>query len=352
MAIDPAKLDRFMSQVFADLGATFHATLIVIGDKLGLYRALAEGGPQTPAQLARRTNTAERYIREWLAAQAASGYAHYNAASGHYSLDDEQAFALADESSPAFVPGGFQVALAASRAQEKLLDAFRTGQGVGWHDHHADLFAGTERFFRPGYAAHLVAEWIPALEGVEEKLRAGARVADVGCGLGASTRLLAKAYPRSTFFGFDYHPTSIVRAQEMAQQDGVDDRTRFAVARAQEYPGEGYDLVTFFDCLHDMGDPVGAGSHVLKTLATDGCWMIVEPFAHDRVEQNLNPIGRVMYSASTQICTPASLSQELGLALGAQAGEARIREVVTASGFTQFRRATETPVNLVFEARP
>lgn len=352
MPIDPSKLDRFMNQVFADLGATFHATLIVIGDKLGLYRALAEGGPQTPAQLAQRTNTAERYIREWLAAQAASGYAHYNAASGEYSLDDEQAFALADESSPAFVPGGFQTAVAASRAQEKLLDAFRTGQGVGWHDHHADLFSGTERFFRPGYAAHLVAEWIPALDGVEERLRAGARVADVGCGLGASTRLLAKAYPRSAFCGFDYHPTSIERARELAKQDGIADRVQFAVARAQDYPGESYDLVTFFDCLHDMGDPVGAGSHVLKTLARDGSWMIVEPFAHDDLEKNLNPIGRIMYSASTQVCTPASLSQEVGLALGAQAGEARIREVVTAGGFTRFRRATETPVNLVFEARP
>ena len=352
MPVDPMKLDGFMNQVFADLGATFHATLIVIGDKLGLYRGLAEGGPQTPEQLAQRTHTAERYIREWLAAQAASGYAHYNAATGQYSLDDEQAFVLADESSPAFVPGGFQVALAAARAQGKLLDAFRTGQGVGWHDHHEDLFAGTERFFRPGYAAHLVAEWIPALEGVEEKLRAGARVADVGCGLGASTRLLAKAYPRSTFFGFDYHPTSIARAQEMARQDRVDDRLQFAVARAQEYPGKNYDLVAFFDCLHDMGDPVRAGAHVLETLAADGCWMIVEPFAHDRVEDNLNPIGRVMYSASTQICTPASLSQEVGLALGAQAGEARIREVVRASGFRNFRRATETPVNLVFEARP
>jgi len=352
MAIDPTKLDRFMNQVFADLGATFHATLVVIGDKLGLYRALAEGGPQTSGQLAKRTNTAERYIREWLAAQAASGYAHYDAATEKYSLDEEQAFALADESSPAFVPGGFQSAVAASRAQEKLLDAFRTGQGVGWHDHHADLFSGTERFFRPGYAAHLVSEWIPALDGVEEMLRAGARVADVGCGLGASTRLLAKAYPRSTFFGFDYHPASIARAQELAKQEGVDDRIRFMVARAQEYPGEGYDLVAFFDCLHDMGDPVGAASHVLKTLAPDGSWMIVEPFAHDRVEENLNPIGRIMYSASTQVCTPASLSQEVGLALGAQAGEARIREVVTGGGFTRFRRATQTPVNLVFEAQP
>jgi len=352
MPINPERLDRFMNQVFMDLGATLHATLIVIGDKLGLYRALAEGGPQTPSELAKRTQTAERYIREWLAAQAASGYAQYDAASGRYSLDEEQAFALADESSPAFVPGGFQLALAASRAQEKLLDAFRTGQGVGWHDHHPDLFSGTERFFRPSYAAHLVAEWIPSLHGVEEKLRAGARVADVGCGLGASTRLLAKAYPRSTFCGFDYHPTSIARAQEMARQEGVDDRIRFAVARAQDYPGQDYDLVAFFDCLHDMGDPVGAGSHVLKTLATDGSWMIVEPFAHDRVEQNFNPIGRMMFSASTQVCTPASLSQEVGLALGAQAGEARIREVVIASGFTHFRRATETPVNLVFEARP
>src|SRR5215472_18715789 len=252
MPVDPMKLDGFMNQVFADLGATFHATLIVIGDKLGLYRALAEGGPQTPKQLAKRTNTAERYIREWLAAQAASGYAHYDAATGQYSLDDEQAFALADESSPAFVPGGFQVAVAASRAQEKLLDAFRTGQGVGWHDHHEDLFAGTERFFRPGYAAHLVAEWIPALDGVEEKLRAGARVADVGCGLGASVVVMADAYPNSRFWGFDYHEPSIKTARQRSAEAGVDDRTMFEVAGAKNYKGT-YDLICFFDCLHDMG---------------------------------------------------------------------------------------------------
>lgn len=313
---------------------------------------MAGAGPLTSAELAQRTGLAERYVREWLASQAAGGYVDYDAQTGRYQLSLEQAFALADENSPAFLPGAFQVATAAIRAEGKITEAFRTGNGVGWHEHDPGLFHGTERFFRPGYAAHLISSWIPALDGVEAKLKAGARVADVGCGHGASTVLMAKAYPASTFIGFDYHEPSVVRAREAAEQAGVADRVQFEVARAKDYPGRDYDFVTFFDCLHDMGDPVGAAAHVLETLKPDGTWMIVEPFAGDQVEQNLNPVGRAFYSASTLICTPASLSQEVGLALGAQAGEARLREVVTKGGFTRFRRAAETPFNLVLEARP
>jgi SAM-dependent methyltransferase len=291
-------------------------------------------------------------VREWLAAQAASGYVTYDPTSDRFSLPEEQAFALADENSPAFLPGAFQLATAAIRIEPRLLEAFRTGTGVGWHEHDPGLFQGTERFFRPGYAAHLTNSWLPALEGVEAKLRAGTRVADVGCGRGASTVLMAQAYPRSIFVGFDYHAPSIERARQAAHEAGVADRVTFEVAKAKDYAGAPYDLVAFFDCLHDMGDPVGVAAHVRETLSDDGVWMIVEPFAHDRLEDNLNPIGRMYYSASTQICTPASLSQEVGLALGNQAGETRLREVVTAGGFTRFRRATETPFNLVFEAKP
>ncbi len=352
MALDQEKLNNFLQKALSDLGATFHANLIIMGDKLGLYKAMAGAGPLTSAELAERTGTAERYVREWLAAQAASGYVIYDPPTQRFTLPEEQAFALANENSPAFLPGAFQLATAALKAQPKLLEAFRTGAGVGWHEHDPELFQGTERFFRPGYAAHLTSSWIPALEGVEAKLHAGARVADVGCGHGASTILLAQAYPRSTFTGFDYHGPSIERARQVARDAGIADRVTFEVAKAKDYPGAQYDLVAFFDCLHDMGDPVGAAVHVRDTLKADGVWMIVEPFAHDRLEDNLNPIGRIYYSGSTQICTPASLSQEVGLALGNQAGEARLREVVTAGGFTRFRRATETPFNLVFEARP
>jgi 2-polyprenyl-3-methyl-5-hydroxy-6-metoxy-1,4-benzoquinol methylase len=352
MALDQSKLNDMLHRGVNDFGATFHAACVIIGDKLGLYKALAAGGWQTPAELATRTDTTERYVREWLASQAAGGYVTLDAPTGRYRLTEEQAFTLADEKSPAFLPGAFQVALAATKAVPKLIEAFRTGEGMGWHEHDHELFHGTERFFRPGYAAHLVSEWIPALSGVEARLRAGARVADVGCGHGASTVLMAQAYPKSTFAGFDYHEGSIQTARERARESGVADRVKFEVARAKDFPGNGYDLVTFFDCLHDMGDPAGAARHVLSTLAPEGSWMIVEPFANDRVEDNLNPIGRVFYSASTLLCTPASLSQEVGLALGAQAGEARTRQVVTSGGFTRFRRATETPFNLVYEARP
>ena len=352
MALDPEKLNQMLHRGVTDFGATFHAACTLIGDKLGLYKGLAAGGPQTPAELAQRTATVERYVREWLASQAAGGYVTLDAATGRYSLSEEQAFVLADENSPAFLPGAFQVALAATKAVPKLMEAFRTGQGLGWHEHDHELFHGTERFFRPGYAAHLMSQWIPALDGVESRLKHGGVVADVGCGHGASTVLMAQAYPRFTFIGYDYHEKSVQTARERARDAGVADRVKFEVARAKDFPGQGYDLVTFFDCLHDMGDPVGAARHVRQSLSSQGTWMIVEPFANDRVEENLNPIGRAFYGASTLICTPASLSQEVGLALGAQAGEARMRQVVTEGGFSKFRRATETPFNLIYEARP
>ena len=352
MAIDQDKLHAFLGRAIVDFGATFSAALIRIGDRLGLYKALAKSGPQTPAELAKATGTTERYIREWLSNQAAGGYVTYDAATGKFHLSAEQAFTMADETSPVFLPGAFQVALAAVKAEEKLAENFKSGAGLGWHEHHHSLFEGTERFFRPGYAANLVAAWIPSLEGVEAKLKNGARVADVGCGLGASTILMAKSYPKSEFVGFDYHEGSIESAKQRAKDAGVGPRIRFEVSSAKSYPGTDYDFVTFFDCLHDMGDPAGASAHVRSTLKSDGTWMIVEPFAGDKLEENLNPIGRAFYGASTLLCTPASLSQEVGLALGAQAGEKRLREVVTSGGFTKFRRANETPFNLVFEARP
>jgi SAM-dependent methyltransferase len=351
-AIDQAKLDEFMGRFVGDLGATMSAALVVIGDRLGLYRAMAEAGPITADELARVTGTDARYVREWLSNQAAGGYVTYEPAGELFSLTAEQSLALAQEGSPAFVPGAFQLATALIKDEEKIEHAFRDGHGVGWHEHHHDLFTGTERFFRPGYAANLTTSWIQALDGVEAKLRSGARVADIGCGHGASTILMAEAFPRSTFVGSDYHPASVEHARGAAAQAGLEDRVRFEVATAKAYPGDGYDFVTMFDCLHDMGDPVGAAAHVLETLAPDGTWMIVEPYAGDRLQDNLNPVGRVFYGASTLVCTPASRDQEVGLALGAQAGEARLREVVTEGGFTRFRRATETPFNLVLEARP
>jgi 2-polyprenyl-3-methyl-5-hydroxy-6-metoxy-1,4-benzoquinol methylase len=351
MAIDQAKLDAFMGNFVHDLGAVMHAATIVVGDQLGLYKALAEG-PHTAESLARKTGTDPRYMREWLSAQAASGYVQYHATTQEFSLTEEQAMALTDETSPAFIPGAFQVAVAQFKAIPKIAEAFKTGKGLGWHEHDVALFQGTERFFRPGYAANLVSSWIPALDGVEKKLRSGARVADVGCGHGASTIIMAQTYPEAEIIGFDYHEPSIRHAREAAEKAGVATRARFEVANAKNYPGTDYDLVAVFDCLHDMGDPVGAAAHVLKSLKPDGTWMIVEPFAHDQLEQNINPVGRVFYSASTFICTPASRAQEVGLCLGAQAGEQRIQDVVTKGGFTRFRRAAETPFNLIYEARP
>jgi SAM-dependent methyltransferase len=348
--MDQSKLEGFVHKALGDLGSALTASLVVIGDKLGLYRAMAAAGPITSSELATRTKTDERCVREWLSAQAAAGYIDYDPTTGRYTLPAEHAVALTDEESPACVLGGFQGMTAAMRAAPKVTDAFRTGKGLGWHEHDPDLFLGTERFFRPGYNANLVDAWIPALEGVEAKLQRGARVADVGCGHGASTIILAKAYPKSTFVGFDYHSASVERARERAKTAGVADRTSFEVASAKTFPGT-YDLVAFFDCLHDMGDPVGAATHVRESLDRDGTWMLVEPRAGDRVEENLNPLGRLFYSVSTLVCTQASLSQEVGAALGAQAGEARLRNVLSDAGFTHIRRAAETPFNLVLEAR-
>jgi SAM-dependent methyltransferase len=350
-SIDEDKLMGYVHQAVGDFGSLLSAALINIGDKLGLFTALAGAGPLTPGELADRTGTTERYVREWTAALAAAGYVDY-AGDGRYELNPEQAVVLTDEDSPAYVVGGFQGMMAATRIVPRALEAFRTGAGIGWHEHDADLFQGTERFFRPGYGANLVQSWIPALDGVDAKLRAGATVADVGCGFGASTIIMAKAYAASTFWGFDYHAASIDAARKAAAEAGVGDRVHFEVASAKDYPGTDYDLVCHFDCLHDMGDPVGAAAHTRRSLAAGGTWLLVEPFAEDDVTGNLNPVGRVFYSASTLICTPASLSQEVGSALGAQAGEARLREVAEAAGFSTFRRATETPFNLVLEGRP
>jgi SAM-dependent methyltransferase len=351
MALDETKLNEFVGKMVGDMGAAMSASLMIVGDKLGLYKHLASGKLNS-AELAQRTGTAERYVREWLAAQAAAGYVAFDAADERYSLSPEQAMVFADEGSPVFMPGFAEVVQSMWRDEPKITEAFKSGKGVGWHEHDSCLFRGTERFFRPGYAANLVENWLPALDGVAEKLRRGARVADVGCGHGASTILMAKAFPNSDFVGFDYHMPSIERASEAAREAGIGDRIRFEVATAKSFPGKDYDLVAFFDCLHDMGDPVGAARHVRQSLAPDGTWMVVEPFAHDRLADNLNPVGRIFYAASTMICTPASLSQEVGLGLGAQAGEARLRDVVTQGGFSRFRRATETPFNLVLEARP
>jgi 2-polyprenyl-3-methyl-5-hydroxy-6-metoxy-1,4-benzoquinol methylase len=353
MSLNEDKLNALLGKFVGDLGATMHAGSIVIGEKLGLFKAMATPDERvTAAELAKRTNTNERYVREWLNANAASGYVEYDADKDAYYMTPEQSFVMTNEENAAYLPGAFVLATSALRAVPTLVDRFKTGDGFGWHEHHEDLFRGTELFFRPGYIANLVSAWIPALEGVEDKLNAGAKVADVGCGLGASTILMAMAFPNSEFVGFDYHDKSIESARKKADEAGVGDRVKFEVAASKAFPGEGYDLVTFFDCLHDMGDPVGAAAHVRKALKDDGTWMIVEPFANDATADNHNPVGRVYYSASTLICTPASRSQEVGLGLGAQAGEARLRGVANEGGFTRFRRATETPFNLVLEARP
>jgi SAM-dependent methyltransferase len=349
--LDMNKLNAFIGQFVTDLGASVHAGMVVIGEKLGLYKALAAGA-MNPAELAGKTQTDERYLREWLASQAAGGYITYDETTGKFSLSKEQAFTLANEESPAYLPGAFELALGSLAAVPRIADSFRSGKGMGWHEHADGVFHGCEKFFRPGYVANLTSAWIPALNGVQEKLEAGARVADIGCGKGASTLLLAKAFPKSRFFGFDYHDKSIEAARESARREGVADRVSFDVAKAKEFPGKDYDFVAVFDCLHDMGDPVGAAAHVRQSLAKDGTWMIVEPFANDQLKDNLNPVGRVYYSFSTLLCTPCSRSQEVGLCLGAQAGEARIRNVVTSAGFSRFRRATQTPFNIVYEARP
>ena len=350
-AIDMDKLNAFVGQFVTDLGASVHAGMVVIGEKLGLYKALADH-PMTSLELAAKTQTDERYLREWLASQSAGGYVTYDEKSARFSLSAEQAFTLANEDSPAYLPGAFELALGALAAVPRIAESFRTGAGMGWHEHVEGVFHGCEKFFRPGYAANLVSAWIPALRGVKEKLETGARVADVGCGKGVSTILMTKAFPNSRFFGFDYHTESIAAARESARRAGVAERVTFEVSKAKEFPGKKYDLVAVFDCLHDMGDPVGAAAHVRQALDKDGTWMIVEPFANDQLKDNLNPVGRVYYSFSTLLCTPCSRSQEVGLCLGAQAGEAQIREVVSSAGFSRFRRATETPFNIVYEAQP
>jgi 2-polyprenyl-3-methyl-5-hydroxy-6-metoxy-1,4-benzoquinol methylase len=351
MALDEGKLMDFLHKFVGDLGATAAAGNVVIGHRLGLYRALAEG-PATPAELAARTDCDARYIAEWLRGQAAGGYVEYDAASDSFSLTEEQAFALTNPDGAVYMPGAFVLTLGALKSLPRIEDAFRTGEGVGWHEHDEDVFIGCEQFFRPGYVANLLSSWIPALDGVEAKLRAGAKVADVGCGLGASSVLLAEGYPNSQITGSDYHEASIDLARKRAADAGVADHTTFQVASAQDFTGHGYDLVATFDCLHDMGDPLGAARHVRESLAPDGSWMIVEPAAGDTVADNLNPVGRVYYNASTFLCVPNAMSQPGGYALGAQAGEAAIRRVVTDAGFTRFRRASETPFNLVYEARP
>ncbi|MFD4669756.1 class I SAM-dependent methyltransferase [Lentzea sp. NPDC058450] len=350
--VDTDKLMQFVFRAVDEVGATLNAALVVMGDKLGYYRAMADGEPVSAAELADRTATAEPYVREWLNAQAAGGYVTYDPATSRYALPIEHAVALTVEDSPAFLPGMFQIALGTVHDAGRVLDAARSGSGVGWHEHDTDVHVGCERFFRPNYSANLIDGWLPALDGVVDKLRAGARVADVGCGHGASTILMAQAFPASTFVGSDYHPESIQVARERAEAAGVSDRVTFEVASAKDFTGTGYDLVTMFDCLHDMGDPVGAAQHVRDAVAADGTWMIVEPMAGDRVEDNLNPVGRTYYGFSTLLCTPASLSQDVGLALGTQAGPARLRDVAVAGGFTRFAGVAQTPFNQVLEVRP
>ena len=352
MQPDQDRLNAFLGKMLDDIGAAMNASLVQLGDKLGLYKALAAGGPMTPSELAGRTGTAERYVREWLAAQAASGYVTYDATSAKFSMAPEQAIVFADDDSPVFMAALGDIVAATVHDCDKIEDAFRTGRGVGWNKRHPCLFCGTARFFRTSYLHHLVQEWLPALDGVVEKLERGAVVADVGCGHGVSTLLMAEAFPKSRFFGFDAHPGSIETARKSTDAADLSDRVAFEVQSAKSFKGTDYDLVSFFDCLHDMGDPVGALKHVRKTIAPDGTLMIIEPFAGDRLEDNLNPVGRIYYAGSTMVCTPTSLDQEVGLALGAQAGEARLREVAKAGGFSRFRRATQTPFNMILEARP
>jgi SAM-dependent methyltransferase len=350
--IDEARLEAFVGQAVVDMGAAISGLLLHIGDRLGLYKAMAGAGPVTSSTLAARTGTVERYVREWLGNQAAGGYVTYNPVDGTFELPAEQAMVVADEDSPVFLGGAFESIASCYADHDIFVDAFRTGAGVGWQDHDDRLFSGVLRLFRPGYAAHLVGDWLPALDGVVEKLRAGASVADVGCGLGASTIIMAEAFERSTFLGIDIHEPSIVAARKAAADAGVGQRARFDIAAAKELPGSGYDLVCMFDCLHDMGDPVGAARAIRQALPPDGTLVLVEPLAGDGLEQNLNPVGRTFYGLSTVICTPASLAQEVGLGLGAQAGEHQLGIVLREAGFTRVRRATQTPFNLILEARP
>src|SRR3954447_18960083 len=349
--MDENKLNEFLGRFVGDLGATITAGGVVLGHRLGLYRALAEA-PGTADELGRRTGCDPRYVAEWLRGQGAGGYVTYDADGDVWSMTEEQAFVLANPDGAVYAPGAFVLALGSLQAVDRIEEAFRTGEGLGWHEHDQEVFTGCEQFFRPGYVANLVSGWIPALDGVDAKLRAGAKVADVGCGLGASTILLAQHYPQSEVLGCDYHDGSIELARKRAAEAGVADRISFDVASAQDFAGSGYDLVTTFDCLHDMGDPVGAARHIRQALADDGTWLIVEPAAGDTVADNLNPVGRVYYGFSNFLCLPSALSQSGGYSRAAQAGEQAIGEIVKQAGFTRFRRATETPFNLVLEARP
>lgn len=350
--VDQERLESFVHQAVGDLGAAISGLLVHIGDRLGLYKAMASAGPVTSADLATRTGTAERYVREWLGNQAAGGYVCYDPKTGTYELPAEHAMVLAGEDSPVFLGGAFESVASCYTDHDLFMEAFRTGAGVGWEEHDDRLFTGVVRFFRPGYAAHLVDEWLPALDGVVAKLHDGASVADVGCGQGASTAIMAGAFEKSTFIGFDYHEPSITAARRAAADAGLDHRARFEVATAKDFAGAGYDLICMFDCLHDMGDPLGAARHIRDALAPDGTLMLVEPMAGDAVEQNINPVGRVYYGLSTVICTPASIAQDVGLGLGAQAGEARLVELLREAGFSSVRRAAQTPFNLILEARP
>ena len=350
-AVDPDKVMAFVFRAIDEVGATLNTALVVMGDKLGYYRALAEQGPATADELADRTQTDPHYSGQWAAAQAAGGYLTYDPATERFTLPPEHAVALTDDTSPAFLPGFFQIAAGTVADADAVIDAARRGDGIGWHQHNTDVHIGCERFFQPGYQANLVSAWLPALAGVVDKLERGAVGADVGCGHGASTILMAQAFPRSRFVGSDYHPESIAVARQRAQEAGVDDRVTFEQASADGFSGSDYDLVTIFDALHDMGDPVGAARHIRQALASDGTWMIVEPAAGDAIQDNFNPVGRTYYGFSTLLCTPASLSQDVGLALGTQAGPARLRDVTTAAGFTQFRVAAATPLNMVLEVR-
>jgi SAM-dependent methyltransferase len=351
MAIDEARLEQFIHTFAGDFGVALHASTVVVGDKLGLYRALDDLGPTGAEGLATATGCDTRLVQEWLNAQLAAGYCEYSAETETYWLSPEQAAVLSDPTSPAFLVGAMTIAVSTAKDEEKVQEAFRTGSGLGWDAHHHDLFHGTERLFKPGYVANLVAQWIPALDGVEDTLRRGGAIADLGCGHGASTILLAQEYPNCTIAGFDYHQPSIDIARKRAAEAGVADRVRFEVASAQDFPGEGYDLVCIFDALHDMGDPLTAARHVRDALAPDGTWLLVEPMAGERVEDNVNPVGRIFYAASTFICTPAAQAQAGGYALGAQVPEATLGELVAEAGFSRFRRATETPFNRVFEVR-
>ncbi len=350
--LDPAKLEAFMGKMVGDMGAANGGALVILGERLGLYKALAQGGPATPQELADRTGTHERYVREWLSAQAAAGYVNYDAEAGHFFMAPEQVMALADEDSPVYLASAFQLTASVYMDEPKIAEAFRSGQGVGWHEHSNCLFCGVEQFFRTGYRAHLVQEWLPALDDAVERLDAGAKVADIGCGHGASTIIMAEAFPNSEFVGLDYHEASIERARDAAAEAGSPANLRFEIATAKDSPGAGYDLVTVFDALHDMGDPVGAARRVREMLTPEGIFMIVEPMAGDSLVDNLNPVGRMYYAASTMICTPGSLAQEVGLGLGAQAGPKRLKQVLAEAGFTRVRIAASTPFNLILEARP